>query len=470
MTITLSAGRYTISLQKAVEQTTTLKTYQKGLGVFAISTSLTSSTYGGFSVFNRYAVDGVKPMLVYNFENGIYGALPSSRRQELDDLVTITRASTGTYIDASGVIQTAAIDAPRFDYSTGARALLLEGSATNFATRSSHTDAYPWNTSNTLNGITATRVATGLTNGGIPYADYSLTGTATSATADLFVSPALSRTPATLGQTWTSSVYTRLISGTWPAGATVAVGVYEETAAGVYLAGTSGPGVTPTDNTQRTTHTRTTNQATVGQVRSPIVLYGMTPGVTTFTGQVIRLFGWQLEQNASATSLIQTLGGVAVTRAADNVAPIDLSGYDLSDGYTVVAWGQMDAVAGSYDRVLQLDNGSNDDRQLMFWSKPISLLSQQAFYDNVLQGEYSPAGGPQLGDQFKMAFAVGPNYFQAARNGVVGSLDTSVTYVVPNVLRLAKNIFDGKPARLSLSRIAIYPGQLPGAELEGITA
>ena len=102
----------------------------------------------------------------------------SLQGKSFEELVTLTRASTGTYIDASGVIQTAAADEARFDYSTGARALLLEGSATNFATLSSHTAAYPWSTTTTYNGITATMVSSGTLNG-VPYADYSLTGTAT---------------------------------------------------------------------------------------------------------------------------------------------------------------------------------------------------------------------------------------------------------------------------------------------------
>ncbi|OJY34653.1 MAG: hypothetical protein BGP11_08535 [Rhodobacterales bacterium 65-51] len=43
----------------------------------------------------------------------------------------LTRASTATYIDGSGVLQTAAADVARFDYSTGVRALLAEPAATN---------------------------------------------------------------------------------------------------------------------------------------------------------------------------------------------------------------------------------------------------------------------------------------------------------------------------------------------------
>jgi len=46
--------------------------------------------------------------------------------------ITFTRASTATYTDASGVIQTAAVNQPRWDYAGGSlRGLLLESAATN---------------------------------------------------------------------------------------------------------------------------------------------------------------------------------------------------------------------------------------------------------------------------------------------------------------------------------------------------
>ncbi|MEO2040046.1 MAG: hypothetical protein ABGW90_15345, partial [Martelella sp.] len=49
----------------------------------------------------------------------------------LSDAITFTRAGTATYVGSDGLIKTAAIDQPRFDYSTGRRGLLLEGPATN---------------------------------------------------------------------------------------------------------------------------------------------------------------------------------------------------------------------------------------------------------------------------------------------------------------------------------------------------
>ena len=54
----------------------------------------------------------------------------------LNPLLTFTRASTGTYFDSTGTMQTAAINAPRWDYdpvSSQLRGVLLEDQSTNVA-------------------------------------------------------------------------------------------------------------------------------------------------------------------------------------------------------------------------------------------------------------------------------------------------------------------------------------------------
>jgi hypothetical protein len=68
------------------------------------------------------------PTLALNFLSG-----------SLDSRITFTRASTGTYFDSSGVLQTAAINAPRFDYdpsTLAAQGLLIEEARTNLVLNS----------------------------------------------------------------------------------------------------------------------------------------------------------------------------------------------------------------------------------------------------------------------------------------------------------------------------------------------
>jgi hypothetical protein len=88
----------------------------------------------------------------------------------LDSRLTFTRSTTGTYINSSGYVTSAAIDAPRFNYnSTGTLlGLLIEGSATNLALRSGDfnttvTDGTNWIASGYTAGTLSTTLPDGTT-------------------------------------------------------------------------------------------------------------------------------------------------------------------------------------------------------------------------------------------------------------------------------------------------------------------
>jgi len=53
-----------------------------------------------------------------SFENNVYN---NGGTSDFNSMFTFARSSTGTYIDENGVIQTSAVDTPRFDYATGRR-------------------------------------------------------------------------------------------------------------------------------------------------------------------------------------------------------------------------------------------------------------------------------------------------------------------------------------------------------------
>jgi hypothetical protein len=72
------------------------------------------------------------------------------------DLITFTRASSATYIDSAGTLQTAATDVPRFDHNpaTGeSLGLLVEEARTNLVLRSEEFDNASW--SKTGSSVTA---------------------------------------------------------------------------------------------------------------------------------------------------------------------------------------------------------------------------------------------------------------------------------------------------------------------------
>ena len=75
----------------------------------------------------------IQPTLSSNFSRNkheryeVYGNEPKTILQQWD----VDRNSTATYFDANGVLQTAAVNQPRIDYSTGEGRLLVEGQSTN---------------------------------------------------------------------------------------------------------------------------------------------------------------------------------------------------------------------------------------------------------------------------------------------------------------------------------------------------
>lgn len=104
----------------------------------------------------------VRPLTRAIGEAGGGGAIAFVSNGVLSSRVTFTRASTGTYFDSAGVMQTAAIDVPRVDYrpsTLALRGLMVEEQRTNIVLRSQELDnATSWTVSNgtiTANDATA---------------------------------------------------------------------------------------------------------------------------------------------------------------------------------------------------------------------------------------------------------------------------------------------------------------------------
>jgi hypothetical protein len=79
--------------------------------------------------------------------------------------ISLTRATTGTYFNASGVLQTAAIDAPRFDHNPvspfAATGLLIEEQRTNLMLQSGNLADPAWSTnSNVTSPVITANAAT----------------------------------------------------------------------------------------------------------------------------------------------------------------------------------------------------------------------------------------------------------------------------------------------------------------------
>lgn len=132
-----------------------------------MSGSLPNPIYRGYSgatpswlpMYENYA-----PRLYADFVNSLYWA--DWHYQQIDDWTgagsgpVFSRTSAGTYLDSSGVLQTAAAGVPRIHtvYPSGPSGLLLEGQRTNLLLQSQAFDDAAWlpqNTSVTANQTTA---------------------------------------------------------------------------------------------------------------------------------------------------------------------------------------------------------------------------------------------------------------------------------------------------------------------------
>ena len=222
----------------------------------------------------------------------------------LDPRITFTRASTATYMDSTGTIQTAAVNAPRWDYDPvthALRGLLIEEQRTNIALQSADISNAVWLSAG-VNGAAAPVITGNQT--------IAPDGTTTAAR---MVLPAISAasTGSVVYQTLaiTATAYTFSV---WLKGS---VGG-EQT----YLLATQNTAVyyrqrvTLTTSWQRFTLTTST---LTGSTWLFFIGTDMRDASQTATpAQTIYAWGAQVEQGAFPTSAIVTTS-VAVTRAAD---------------------------------------------------------------------------------------------------------------------------------------------------------
>lgn len=178
-------------------------------------------------------------------------------------------------------------------------ALLPANGVRNLANGSAAPTGADWVSSASPNGITFTRVATGIDTDGLPYADYSVVGTAT---ANAFFEPlnvTTQRIAASVGQTYTASMIARVISGTPPqVGDGFTAYIRGETAPSTITETSALNYVGPTSDTVISTPYTLVNAAT-NQVRS-------APSFKVSSGQTVnytvRLKGYQFELGSTRTA------------------------------------------------------------------------------------------------------------------------------------------------------------------------
>jgi hypothetical protein len=254
------------------------------------------------------------------------------------DTGSFTRATTGTYYDSAGVLQTAAINAPRFNFNPANLAagpsLLVEAAATNVLTYSEQFDNAIWTKAN----VTITPNAVAAPNGAVT-AGFLKESSSTS-------SHSVSETSTVTAGAYTYSVYAKAATrssiqlGAWD-GAVGTDSVFNLTTGTVT---SQGAGTTATITSVGGGWFRCAVTRTVVAGSSTFYTY-LYNGSYTYAGDNtsgLYIWGAQLEASSAATSYIQSVAS-AVTRAADvntamlvtNVPEADYAAWSAATTYLV---------------------------------------------------------------------------------------------------------------------------------------
>lgn len=392
--------------------------------------------------------------------------------KNFSDIITFTRASTGSYFDSAGVLQSAAINTPRLDYNPttlAAQGLLIEEQRVNSIRNNTMVGASAgvaptnwtqWNA--TVNGVTIASSAAGTENG-IAYVDVAVSGTCTlSGTAQTPGLESTTQIAATIGQTWTESVYWTLVSGSL-ADSSFSIRITETDAGGASLVSGDGTAIVPSVGNLRSaryTHTRTLTNASTAFV-APRLRFGFVNGTAySFT---LRVGLPQMEQGAFATSVIPTTTA-SVTRSADVARVNTLSPwYNQTEG-TVYAESAVFSVNTQTQLVWQVLGGA-DSTSLR--SPQTTGARLRANVGNTFSGA---ATGAAITNNTFIKYAVAWQGLSGRlQSGATGEDITAATTVSATQLNIG-NLAGGSFLNGYIRRITYYPRRLSNAELQTITA
>ena len=387
---------------------------------------------------------------------------------------SFSRASTGTYFNASGVLTSAAINAPRFDHvydgtNWVSKGLLIEEQRTNSVINSNNINGTGWIRSNgslISNSQTSpdgtVNASEYVGNNGAGYFEFyqQLSLASGIYTNSIFLKS--SGTGADIVSMWG-------YSGNAPVG-------WFNLANGTSQSGTeTGISYTATIKNCGNGWFRcsiTNNTATTCMFIFPCRPMTAMGGTTSLSGNGVRsvyVYGAQLEAGAFPTSYIPTVAS-SVTRSAD-VCQITGSAFtnlwNASEGSFVLEYDRLAAItsgfSAGYPRYFTVDDGTTSNRMglLGYTGSP----SNEAFYavvGGVSQGD-TLIGASAAGGVFqKIGFGYKANDGAASLNGAAVVADA--TFSVPTVTNLQIGYYNQasqSPINGHIARLRYYSIRLP---------
>lgn len=397
-----------------------------------------------------------RPSLSLNFLSGA-----------LDPRVTFTRASTATYFNSAGVMQTSAVDTPRFDYdpvTLQPRGLLIEGARTNLFTYSDQLDNAAWTK---VRCSASPNVATG--------PDGALT-------ADKIVEDTSNNSHVvgrsinfTSGVAYTASMVVEAAGRTqlafiFPGGAFTTSRVLFDLLA-VTATVTLGSATATIKNIGGGRYLCTATATATATASAFVELRLSSAGSDTYLGDGVSgvyVWGAQLEAGAYATSYIPTTAA-AVTRAADAAVMTGAnfsSWYNAAEGALVFESQFFGLTPATNDPIVAMfgTNSATDKIQTFLagagpnYRADITSGGVNSFLQNTVN-----AGDIYALIRSGIAWSAASAY---ACSNKVTSNPTDTAVVVPTVNRLSINAAN---SGFHLCRLRYYRTRLPNAKLQELT-
>jgi hypothetical protein len=365
--------------------------------------------------------------------------------------ITFTRASTATYTDASGTIQTAAINAPRWDYDPVTHALrgvLIEEPRTNLALWNRDFTNAAWG----LYGNVAAAPVVTANQATAP--DGTLTATRVVLPA---VSGAGSASVIYQPFTATAAIYTYSI---WLRGAVGGEQVY---LGGGGVSFISAPRLTLTTQWQRFIFITPTLTAASWTMSFCVDL--RDPAQTGTPVQTIYAWGAQVELGAFATSSIPTAAS-AVTRAQD-IMTMPLAAWYSGTAGTLMVDAMLPANGNNGFRgIFSLDGGITNTWIRAYTFNASANVNGNVNAANLTFGVMTPDV------PFKIAATYAAGGTTVAFNGVMGTGTASVsTPASYTTLRLGvADAGPANPANGYLRAARYWPRVLSTSEMQSVTA
>lgn len=298
---------------------------------------------------------------------------------------------------------------------------------------------------------------------GIPCIVVEVSGTATAATNFDIVDSAPSAIVAANGQTWVTSRFVRLISGSLTGIITRQVWS-EWTAGGALVTNANGALVTLTTALQRVPgDVRTIPNATTERIQTRWRT-NIASG-TNLTTPLRFAVGWaQTEMGATASPPIAPAAGStgASTREAE-VLSVDLARFGLANlaDLSLLVAARTGTPNTAAQTLAQLVGGAGDSITLRRTAG--GLLQLDVLDDGVSQAAINDGVAVAAGADVVALLSAAANSFTLTRNGAAEAADAAGTVPGFTTLRLGSADTDIEPAGMALARVALWSRQIPAA-------